>query len=225
MQTSTLKEKAYELGIDMVGIVAAEDIDRYAGLPVTWQNSKLKKTTDYLENAKSVIVLGFGIWDDVFDLTVHKDSRWTYPGEMVLSVRQRDMALALQREGLQVYAGYPLISHKYLAQLGGLGAMGKNSMIVTREFGTRVRFRCIITDAVLEYDQPFTEDLCGSCTECIKACPVGALTEYVVDQKGCMVGRHIKEEYVKPNILAKYEPQVTTHSHLMCRECQKACPY
>ncbi len=36
MQTSTLKEKAYELGIDMVGIVAAEDIDRYAGLPVTW---------------------------------------------------------------------------------------------------------------------------------------------------------------------------------------------
>jgi len=209
----------------MIGVVSAEDIDRYAGIPVTWENRKLKKTTDYLKNAQSVIILGFGLWDDICDLATRKNNRWLYPGEMLLSVCQRDLALALHKEGLRVYTGYPFISHKYLAILGGIGSMGKNSMIITRQFGPQVRFRCLITDTILEYDQPVTENLCGDCNKCLTACPTGALSEYKVDQQKCLVGQHIAGKHPEPERLAGYEPQITPRSHIMCRECQKACPY
>lgn len=125
MLSARIREKACDLGIDMVGFVGAEAIDRYTGLFVSWDNARLKKTTDYLTNAKSVIVLGFYGWDEVCDIAARKNNWWVYPGEMILNVLQRDLALALQKEGLQVYAGYPYISHKYLAQLGGLGSMGR----------------------------------------------------------------------------------------------------
>ncbi|MCF8011928.1 MAG: 4Fe-4S binding protein [Clostridiales bacterium] len=225
MLTNKIKDKGCELGINMVGVVSAEEIDKYAGMEVPWKNTYFKKTTDYLENAKSVIVLGFDAQDDVCDVAYNKNGQWIYTGEMLLSVRQRDLALTLQREGLQVYAGYPMISHKHLAWLGGLGAFGKNSMIVTREFGPQVRFRCIITDAVLEYDEPFTGDLCGDCTKCIEACPVGAIYDYKIEPEGCFLGKHIKGKHVDPDILAKHEKQITECSHIMCRECQKVCPY
>ncbi|MEW6772270.1 MAG: 4Fe-4S double cluster binding domain-containing protein [Bacillota bacterium] len=225
MLTNRIKEKAYELGADMVGIVSADAIDRYAGTPVVWKNSRLKRTTDYLENARSVVVLGFGLWDDACDLTTRKGGSWVFMGEMGLSVCQRDLALFMQKERLAVYAGYPLISYKHLAQLGGLGSMGKSSLIITREFGPQVRFRCVITDALLEYDEPLAEDFCGDCNRCVEACPVGALSDYKVDSEGCMVGRHLTGKHVDPGILAEYEPNVTAHAHIMCRVCQKVCPY
>jgi len=135
--TDMIKQKADQLGIDMIGIVSAEAIDRYAGIPVAWENRILKKTTDYLKNAQSVIILGFGVWDDICDLATRKNNQWLYPGEMLLSVRQRDLALALHQEGLRVYTGYPFISHKYLAVLGGLGAMGKNSLSLPNNSGRK----------------------------------------------------------------------------------------
>jgi len=88
-----------------------------------------------------------------------------------------------------------------------------------------VRFRCLITDTILEYDQPFTENLCGDCNKCLAACPAGALSEYRVDQHKCLVGRHISGALSDSPSLAGYEPQITARSHIMCRECQKACPY
>lgn len=222
--TERIKEKAYDLGIDMIGVVPAKAIDQYAGIEEIWENYKFKKTTDYLKDAKSVIVLGNGIWDDSLDIAVRKNNEWVYPGEMLLSVHQRDLALYLQREGMQVYAGYPQISHKYLAQLGGLGSIGKHTMVITRKFGAQVRFRCIITDVELQYDEPPTVDLCLKCDICIKKCPVGAITDYKVAPATCIIGRNLKDKYVDPEILAKYESKITENSHIMCRVCQTVCP-
>ena len=54
---------------------------------------------------------------------------------------------------------------------------------------------------------------------------VGALTPYIVDADRCLVGRHLDSpsDELRP-LLARYEPQVSTHAHLMCTECQKVCP-
>lgn len=88
-----------------------------------------------------------------------------------------------------------------------------------------MRLGAVVTDAELVLDAPFEEDLCGECEACVMACPVGALTPYVVDDAACLVGRHSDDppDEVR-ELLACYEPQITPHAYLMCTVCQKACP-
>lgn len=158
-------------------------------------------------------------------MAVNKQDGWEYLGEMMLSLRQRDLALELKNLGMNLYIGYPVISYKNLARLAGLGAFGKSSLIITDEFGPQVRWRCLITDATLEYDEPADWDPCGSCKACVKACPVDAIGDYKVDPGQCLTGRHIKGEDLDPDVINEYEPQVTKKGYLMCRECQKVCPH
>jgi epoxyqueuosine reductase len=64
--------------------------------------------------------------------------------------------------------------HKLAAHLSGLGWIGKSCLLVTPDFGPRVRFVTVLTDAPLPPDKPFERN-CGKCTACIDACPVQAL--------------------------------------------------
>ena len=68
-----------------------------------------------------------------------------------------------------------LFSHKLAAHLAGLGWIGKNCLLITPQFGPRVRLASILTDCPLE---PGTrvDDKCGNCRECVDACPVDALS-------------------------------------------------
>jgi epoxyqueuosine reductase QueG len=68
-----------------------------------------------------------------------------------------------------------IISNKLPAHLAGLGWIGKSCLLLTEEFGPRVRFATILTDAPLETGSPVDQP-CGKCRACIEACPVGAFT-------------------------------------------------
>ena len=67
-----------------------------------------------------------------------------------------------------------LFPHKLAAHLSGLGWIGKSCLLVTPEFGPRVRFVTVLTDAPLKTGKPLDKK-CGKCTRCIDACPVNAL--------------------------------------------------
>ena len=68
-----------------------------------------------------------------------------------------------------------LFSHKLAAHLAGLGWIGKSCMLLTEQFGPRVRFVSILTDAPLRAGSPLDKP-CGKCRVCVEACPVGAFT-------------------------------------------------
>ncbi len=67
----------------------------------------------------------------------------------------------------------------------------------------------------------------GACKGCVEACPVGALKPYVVDPERCQVSVHTRTPVPKRlrPVLAKYEPQLTPATHVMCTRCQIVCPY
>ncbi|MFX0169774.1 MAG: 4Fe-4S double cluster binding domain-containing protein [Candidatus Hodarchaeota archaeon] len=67
------------------------------------------------------------------------------------------------------------LSHKMVATQAGLGWIGKNTLLVTKKFGPRVRLVTVLTDAPLRTGRPVNESQCGKCEECVKACPVGAI--------------------------------------------------
>ena len=69
-----------------------------------------------------------------------------------------------------------VFSHKLAANMAGLGWIGKSCLLITPEFGPRVRWSTILTDAPLKPTGEPLENGCGECTECVDTCPVSAFT-------------------------------------------------
>lgn len=70
---------------------------------------------------------------------------------------------------------YKLFSHKAAATCSGLGWIGKNGLIINREFGSKLSWATVLTDAPLEADPPVTRSECGDCMLCIQHCPSEAV--------------------------------------------------
>ncbi|MFQ5976862.1 MAG: 4Fe-4S double cluster binding domain-containing protein [Candidatus Heimdallarchaeota archaeon] len=62
-----------------------------------------------------------------------------------------------------------------VATRAGLGWIGKNALLITPEYGPRVRLVSILMDAPLKPDLPTNKSSCGKCRSCVSACPVKAL--------------------------------------------------
>ncbi|OFX86020.1 MAG: hypothetical protein A2W99_16560 [Bacteroidetes bacterium GWF2_33_16] len=67
------------------------------------------------------------------------------------------------------------ISHKMVATRAGLGWIGKTDLLVSREFGPRLRLTTILIDKNPGIvSQPVNKSKCGNCTICVEKCPAQA---------------------------------------------------
>jgi epoxyqueuosine reductase QueG len=123
----------------------------------------------------------------------------------------------LSLEGL-----YSYISHKAVAVAAGLGWQGKSLLLVTPQYGPRVRLVTVLTDMDLPASGPI-RNRCGGCPRCTDACPAGAIKnvnttlhyatrEEAVDMDACLrrVERSGDQEHVLPYI---------------CGVCVSVCPW
>ena len=67
------------------------------------------------------------------------------------------------------------IPHKVAARLAGFGWIGKNCLLINPDHGPGIRWTTVFTNAPFEENQKIMENRCGTCLECVKACPVQAL--------------------------------------------------
>jgi len=225
--SAEVKEAALKAGATLVGIVSAGVTDSLPPVWVGWTIKEYtKKTTDLLPDAKSIVVIGYHVWDDILEVAIKKGDRWVYPGYFPLPVISMKVTQYLEGKGYKAIPAHS-ISYKRLAQLAGFGNYGKNALIVNPKFGPWIRLGSLLTNAELLPDKPFEQDLCGNCEECVEACPVGALSPYNVDDSKCLVGIHLigLETSKVEAVLKRYEPSLTKNSHLMCTECQRVCRY
>jgi epoxyqueuosine reductase QueG len=108
---------------------------------------------------------------------------------------------------------FAFFSHKHAAYLAGLGSFGHNNVLLTPQYGPRVRFTSIFTTAEIEPDPIKTKDLCIHCLLCVKNCPAGAIQETgdfppPMDKKLCAIrSSELRDEYRSP-----------------CGICIKVCP-
>jgi len=65
--------------------------------------------------------------------------------------------------------------HLRAMYLAGMGSMGLNCCILSKEFGPRVLVTSLVTDCSLQTGEPLEEELCTKCGLCVKACPVNAI--------------------------------------------------
>ena len=74
------------------------------------------------------------------------------------------------------------------AQACGIGRAGRDGKVINREYGPFMRYAFIVTDAPLETNAPYSEDLCAGCDACVKACPAKCIdAEKGLDTWSCSV--------------------------------------
>lgn len=115
-----------------------------------------------------------------------------------------------------------LFSHKLAAHLAGHGWIGKSALLITPEYGPRVRWGTVLTNAsVIAADRPFQGERCVSCSLCVDRCPVQAFTGLPFDSsksRSHIFAAEKCDEYLIPTPSGDM-------SRLHCGICVSVCPY
>jgi epoxyqueuosine reductase len=238
--TQDLKLKVMQVGFVSVGI---SNPSQLRGLPYGWVGkvSNLRSPEELLPTVKSVILMGFNAWDRAFNLAVDSPDwkgygmhtpdqlleRYQFYYEIMENKAWRIVDYLGKRgfESLPSF-GIPL---KTAAVKCGLGCQGKNTLLVTPGYGPRVRLISVLTTAELDIDEPYKEDLCGDCENCVVACPTKALEPYKLKINRCMTysaespnSSDVTDDVRKLERRLIEKP--TQHSYIECTICIDVCP-
>ena len=242
LSSATVKQEALSLGADLVGITRAEpDLWNEAFLKTFIEEKRhgdMKYLENYslrvhperlLKNAKSIIVIAVNYYRDAkkvpkghgriaryaFGRDYHKVMKKLLRGLEAFIKKHEPKA----RTRICVDA-IPLLEKSYAVK-AGLGFIGKNTMLITRQFGSFVLLGELLTTLKLEPDKPIP-GTCGTCTRCIKACPGGALqSERQMNASRCNSYLTIEK---KGPIPKKYHKAMGDWI-FGCDICQEVCPY
>lgn len=238
--TRDVKREAEKAGFVAVGV---SNIDMLRGLPYgkTKNVGTLKTPEEVLPGVKSVVLMGIHAWDPVFNIVadstiLHFDKKHkpSVPLEGYQLYHQVALSKAWKIARFLMKKGYEAIPSfgiplKTCAVKCGLGCQGKNTLLVTPTYGPRVRLVSLLTTGDLEVDEPFTEDLCGSCDKCLRVCPARAIEPYKLNVNKCMVyasenPRSRKVPVETRELERRLVKRPTPNSLIECSTCLEACP-
>ncbi|MFV2093789.1 MAG: tRNA epoxyqueuosine(34) reductase QueG, partial [Hyphomicrobiales bacterium] len=132
----------------------------------------------------------------------------------------RHMAQTYEAD-VKVFVDTAPVMEKPLAAAAGLGWQGKHTNLVSRDFGSWLFLGIILTTLDLVPDKA-GEDVCGSCTACLDACPTAAFTgPYRIDARRCL--SYLTIEY-KGHIAAEFRRPMGNRIY-GCDDCLAACPW
>lgn len=134
--------------------------------------------------------------------------------QMLRALRERYPSL----EGRAFVDSAPLLE-KQLAVEAGLGWIGRQSLLVTPDWGSFVLLgELVLCDEADLYDSPYEGVGCGACRRCMEACPTGAIVApMTIDTARCISCRTVETEP---------DEGFDLHGWIFgCDECQSRCPY
>ena len=221
--SSVVQDFISKMDADAVGIASLDE----------WKSTKLEETAlGLLPTARSVVVFAMEIYPEILSLSSPERITGAASTHDLLARNADylggrltrfayDVAKTSHNSGLKALplpsAGCPLdtrfleaiFSYKHAGQAAGLGYIGRSSLLITPDFGPRVRLSCCLTEALLESRKAAVANVCQSCDICIKKCPAGALDKSQAD------------ESYKINKFACSSFRSASGS---CSECMRLCP-
>ncbi|MEK6476356.1 tRNA epoxyqueuosine(34) reductase QueG [Catalinimonas sp. 4WD22] len=238
-----VKAKAKTLGFDFCGIAKAEFLEEEAPRLEAWLKQGMHGQMQYMENhfdkrldptqlvegARSVVTLLYNYYpeQDLSQSDNYKISKYAYGKDyhFVIKDKLKSLVQLLQEEigeiNGRVFVDSAPVMERAWAKRSGVGWVGKNSLLLTKQRGSFFFLAELITDLDLAPDGPI-KDYCGTCTRCIDACPTDAIaTPYVVDGSKCISYYTIElKEEIPQEAQGKFDNWI-----FGCDICQDVCPW
>ena len=240
--TELIKNEAKRLGFLSCGISKADFLEEEAPRLEQWLKKNMHGEMQYMENhfdkrldptklvedSKSVVslLLNYFPSKEPHDKTAPKISKYAYGTDyhFVIKEKLKQLLEFIYQEigevsGRAFVDSAPVLDKAWAAK-SGLGWIGKNSNLITKDTGSFYFIAELILDLPLNYDTP-TTDHCGTCTACIDACPTGAIVDpYVVDGSKCISYFTIE---LKNEIPSSFKGSFENWM-FGCDICQDVCP-
>lgn len=223
IKSKVIKE-AKRLGAELVGFAPVSRWDKFNEVPEPYRPKSV------WTEAQTVIVLGVPIllpiiestpsinYQELYNTTNQLLDRTAYQLSVFLN-NQGFASIFLPRDGygnLEILWRKPIagFGHVYAGKYAGLGTIGLNNMLLTPEFGPRVRLVSVFTEAKIEGLPVIKKELCPKCGLCARLCPVDA---FKPDKD-----RVIAE--MNKNRCTKRHQDLRKQSCWPCGICAKVCP-
>ena len=240
-----LIQYAREIGIDKIGFTNAEPFEglmdillahRELGYESGFEEKDINKRVDpllSLSDAKTIIAIAIAYPSKVENLPKNEEenyhgfiarSAWGIDYHVILQEKLNQIGEFLQK--LKPEAQFVtmtdtgVLSDHAVAERSGIGWIGKNSLLITPEFGSYVYLGELVTNIPLPIDKPM-ENLCGDCTICMKKCPTEAIVNPgQINAKTCLSFITQRKDMLEEQWMEKIGNRLYG-----CDTCQMVCPY
>jgi epoxyqueuosine reductase len=239
-----LKNRAYELGFEFVGISKAEELTDEAYRLETWLNKGFHGKMGYMENhfekridprklvegAQSVVTLLYNYYtpEQQSDEAAPRISMYAYGADYhdvikeKLKILLHDLRQKIGDINGRCFVDSAPVMEREWAKRSGTGWLGKNTLLIHPKRGSYFFLAELILDISLESDGAI-KDYCGRCTRCIDACPTEAIAPsgYLLDSSKCISYLTIELRDALP---AEFKGKMDNWMY-GCDICQAVCPW
>jgi len=232
------------LGFDYCGIAKAEKLEADAKRLENWLNKGFNGSMQYMEKhfdlrvdpsrlvpgARSVITLLKNYYPNAQQKsgTPHV-SKYAFGKDYheVIKSKLKEFLFSIHNEigevnGRGFIDSAPVLERAWAVK-SGLGWVGKNGNLITKQTGSFYFIATLIVDIELKYDDVFAKDYCGTCRKCVDACPTDAILESkAIDGSKCIsyFTIELKDALIPDEMKGKFENWM-----FGCDICQDVCPW
>lgn len=231
------------IGIDKIGFASADPFTELKeklraqhdlGYASGFEKGTIAERTEpslHLDGAKSIIAIALAYPSRIIDppKSTRENRRgifcrasWGEDYHHVLRRKLNQLAIFLEEKvpgftcNIMVDTGE--LSDGAVAERAGIGFAGKNTLLITEEFGSWVYLGEMITNLPIPPDDP-VEDGCGDCRICVDACPTGALVDGRLNAQVCLAFQTQTKDFLKE----EFRDVIGTRVY-GCDTCQAVCP-
>lgn len=237
-----IQKSAKAVGFDLCGVARCQNFEAERAFLTQWLEAGNGSSLDYLKRnidkradasllvagAKTVIVCGVAYKNSLSagypEGCKQKIASYALTTDYHTTIKQmlQQLCSLLKQEhptlsGRVFTDSAPVFEKRYAVE-AGLGWIGRQSLLVTPQYGSYVLLGVAIVDAQCDhYDSPIQAVGCGQCRRCVEACPNGAIIDRHIDTRRCISCATIERENSSATPL---------HGWIFgCDECQRCCPY
>ena len=241
--SALIKAKAQKFGFQNCGISKAGFLEEDARPLENWLQNHYHGQMQYMENyfdkrldptllvegSKSVISLSYNYFpeENISGSDTFKISKYAYGQDYheIIKAILEEMVAELKEEigdfHCRVFTDSAPVLERSWARKSGIGWVGKNANLITKQSGSFYFLAEIICDLELSEDEP-TTDHCGTCRKCIDACPTEAIvSEKIIDGSKCISYATIE---LKNEIPESFSNNMENWM-FGCDICQDVCPW